>query len=113
MKRVQLENGKLGKAATWATNASKSTGNLARQMMGVSIASGAALFGIGKLGFAFEDSFSNVRKTVNATDAELEKFKEQVLDLSTTNPVSADALAGTMALGGQWRARIGHCVTDG
>jgi len=52
-------------------------------------------------GASFETAFAGVRKTVDATQKELDDFKQSALEMSEVKPVSADDVATIMSLGGQ------------
>lgn len=73
---------------------------------------GAAALAIGgaslKAAIDFESQFANVRKTVDATDTELQELRDTIRDMATSseNPLSAlenthETLTNIMALGGQ------------
>jgi TP901 family phage tail tape measure protein len=53
------------------------------------------------IGIAFESAFANVKKTVDASDAELSQMREQFRELSTIIPVTASELANVGASAGQ------------
>lgn len=70
------------------------------------IASAAtALGGLGlmavKSGISFESAFAGVKKTVDATDEELLKFKQGIRDMAKEMPQSAEAIAGVAEAAGQ------------
>ena len=50
---------------------------------------------------AFEESFAGIEKTVDATEAQFDRLAKQIIQLSTTIPVSADELNRIGELGGQ------------
>lgn len=60
--------------------------------IGATVAAGG-LIGAAKAAIDFEDAFAGVRKTVNATDAELDAIARQFRDMATTIPVAATELA--------------------
>ncbi|MEG0552586.1 MAG: phage tail tape measure protein [Carnobacterium sp.] len=101
MKKIQLNNGFIGKIGTGATAASQKLGELSSKMRGVSLAAGATIVGVGKIAFDFEDSFANVIKTVDASEQELQGFKKSIIDMSTEIPQTANNIAEVMSLGGQ------------
>lgn len=49
----------------------------------------------------FESAFAGVRKTVEATEYEFQKFSDQILELAREIPISANALADLASVGGQ------------
>lgn len=77
-------------------------------MKGISIAVGtvsAALSAAGgyaiKTGIDFESAFAGVKKTVDATDAELEEFREGIRDMAKEMPQSASQIAEVAEAAGQ------------
>jgi acylphosphatase len=52
-------------------------------------------------GISFESSFAGVRKTVDATDEEFAKLKDDILEMSTEVASSADDIASVMEMAGQ------------
>jgi len=48
-----------------------------------------------------DTAFYNVRKTVDMTEEEYQKLKDSAIELSTTQPVSAETILNIEALGGQ------------
>lgn len=74
--------------------------------VGASIAAiGAAIGGlgiaVGKVGIDFESAFAGVKKTVNATDAELEALRKGILNMSKEIPTAATEIAGIAEAAGQ------------
>lgn len=53
------------------------------------------------VGTEFESAFAGVKKTVDATDAEYAKLREDILDMSEVIPSSASEIAGVMEIAGQ------------
>lgn len=52
-------------------------------------------------GIEFESAFAGVRKTVDATEEEFAKFRQDILDMSTEIPSTAVEIAGVMEVAGQ------------
>lgn len=61
---------------------------------------GVALYSI-KTGIQFETAFAGVKKTVNATDDELQGFREGIRDMAKDIPQSAAAISGVAEAAGQ------------
>ncbi len=61
-----------------------------------------ALEGAVKLAIGWESSFADVRKTTKGTGEELDKLGRDLLELSTTIPVSTEALTSIASLGSQF-----------
>lgn len=61
-------------------------------------AASAAAISVGK---EFETAFAGVKKTVEATDAEYAKLKDDILEMSKSIPSSAVEIAGVMEIAGQ------------
>ncbi|MEG0165933.1 phage tail tape measure protein [Anaerorhabdus sp.] len=53
------------------------------------------------VGTSFESAFAGVKKTVNASAAELEGFRKEILNLSTEIPQTADGIASIAEAAGQ------------
>lgn len=51
--------------------------------------------------YQFEDAFTNVRKTVDATDSQFQQLKDDAVAASLESPVSASQILNVEALGGQ------------
>ena len=66
-----------------------------------SIAIGVATAGAIVAGKDFESAFAGVKKTVDATEAEYEKLKQDILDMSKVIPSSASDIAKVMEIAGQ------------
>lgn len=66
---------------------------------------GAALTGAAglaiKSGISFESAFAGVKKTVNATDEELARFRQGIRDMAKEMPTSANEIAGVAEAAGQ------------
>lgn len=69
------------------------------------VAVGTGLAGVGTLaintGIEFESAFAGVKKTVTATDEQLETLRDDILEMSKTVPQSASALAEIGEAAGQ------------
>lgn len=69
------------------------------------VAVSAALAGIAlysaKTGIEFETAFAGVKKTVNATDEELQRFRNGIREMSKDIPQSATAISGVAEAAGQ------------
>lgn len=84
-------------------------GSVAKKSIGVVTtavsAAGTALAGLGgaaiNAGITFESAFAGVKKTVDATDAEISALREGILDLAGEMPMTADAIAGIAESAGQ------------
>lgn len=59
---------------------------------------------------SFEDAFAGVAKTVDATDAELAKIQQGLLDLSKQIPVNFEQLSDLARLAGQFGVATGDIV---
>ena len=79
--------------------------NLAKTATAALAAVGATVAGMGAavlaVGVDFESAFAGVRKTVNATDQELEQFRQGILEMSKTIPLAATEIAGIAEAAGQ------------
>lgn len=62
---------------------------------------GAATVAAYTVGSEFESAFAGVKKTVDATDEEFAKLRQNVLDMSREIPSSAANIAGVMEIAGQ------------
>jgi tRNA G46 methylase TrmB len=99
--KLQLDSTGLGKVSTYSDKLSKRSNELADKMKFVSATAAGALFEFGKVAFTFEDAFANVTKTVDGTSEQLNGLKHNIIEMSKTMPISTEALANIMALGGQ------------
>jgi TP901 family phage tail tape measure protein len=72
-----------------------------RKLAPLSLAASGALVGAGKAAVDFESAFAGVQKTVDATDAEFDKLRTGILDMSKEVPASANAIAGVAEAAGQ------------
>lgn len=79
--------------------------NLAKTATAALAAVGATVAGMGAtvlaVGADFESAFAGVKKTVNATDQELEQFRQGILEMSKTIPLAATEIAGVAEAAGQ------------
>ena len=79
--------------------------NLAKTATAALAAVGATVAGMGAavlaVGADFESAFAGVKKTVNATDQELEQFRQGILEMSKTIPLAATEIAGIAEAAGQ------------
>lgn len=87
--------GNLGK--TTKTGLSVATKAIAATASAVGGLAGVAI----RSGIKFESAFAGVKKTVDATDEELAKFKQSIRDMSKEMPSSAEAIAGVAEAAGQ------------
>ena len=93
---------KLDKGFDKIMNASKKCFNAMATAAGVAgaaitAATGAAI----AVGSEFESAFAGVKKTIEATDEEYEKLRQDILEMSKTIPASQEAIAGVMEIAGQ------------
>ena len=65
------------------------------------VAIGAATAAAIAVGVQFESAFAGVKKTVDATEAEYARLKQDILDMTRTMPSSASEIAGVMEIAGQ------------
>ena len=65
------------------------------------VAIGAATAAAVAVGTEFETAFAGVKKTVDATDKEYEKLKQDILEMSRVLPSSAADIASVMEIAGQ------------
>lgn len=79
--------------------------NLAKTATAALAAVGATVAGMGAavlaVGSDFESAFAGVKKTVNATEQELEQFRQGILEMSKTIPLAATEIAGIAEAAGQ------------
>jgi TP901 family phage tail tape measure protein len=89
--------GSLGKFQAGVGRAGRGVGQLGAGLARAGsigfVAVGAGLVGVTKAAVDFEDAFAGVVKTVNASPAELAVLRNELLNLSTTIPISAVELA--------------------
>lgn len=62
---------------------------------------GAATAASISVGMGFESAFAGVKKTVDATEAEYARLRQDILDMTRTIPSSAEEIAGGMEIAGQ------------
>lgn len=65
------------------------------------IAIGAATVAAVKVGSEFESAFAGVKKTVDATSEQFAVLRQNIIDMSTEIPSSANEIAGVMEIAGQ------------
>lgn len=65
------------------------------------VAIGAATAASIAVGVQFESAFAGVKKTVDATEAEYARLRQDILDMTRTIPSSAAEIAGVMEIAGQ------------
>ena len=65
------------------------------------VAVGAATAASIAVGSEFESAFTGVKKTVDATEEEYAKLRQDILDMTHTIPSSASDIAGVMEIAGQ------------
>ena len=63
----------------------------------ITAATGAAIV----VGTKFESAFAGVKKTVEATEEEYEKLRQDILDMAKTIPSTQEEIAGVMEIAGQ------------
>ena len=66
-----------------------------------SLAIGAATAASIAVGSEFESAFAGVKKTVDATEAEYARLRQDILDMTKVIPSSASDIAGVMEIAGQ------------
>lgn len=66
-----------------------------------SVAVGAVVAASVAVGTEFESAFAGVKKTIDATEAEYERLRDDVLEMSERMPTSAADIAGVMEIAGQ------------
>lgn len=65
------------------------------------VAIGAATAASIAVGVQFETAFAGVKKTVEATEEEYARLRQDILDMTRTIPSSAEEIAGVMEIAGQ------------
>lgn len=65
------------------------------------VAIGAATAASIAVGSEFESAFAGVKKTVDATEKEFERLRQDILDMTRVIPSSASDIAGVMEIAGQ------------
>jgi len=76
-------------------------GHIANQIQRMAAISAAAMGGAAAASISFEDAFANVRKTVDASEAEFRQLEQEVRRMSTQTRTSANDLAVIMGVAGQ------------
>ncbi len=100
-KSLNENSSKLSKVKTTLENVQKTTEKLSKKMTVLS----GALVGIGtaatKASINFESAFTGVKKTVDATDEELEELKTGIRDMAKELPASAVEISNVAEAAGQ------------
>lgn len=76
-------------------------GSIGKSMVAIGAAAAAGLGAAVKAGIDFESAFAGVRKTVDATDAQLAALESGIRQLSNVMPTSAVEIAGVAEAAGQ------------
>lgn len=93
---------KLDKGFNSIANIGKKSFQTIATAAGVAVtAIGAATAASIKVGSEFESAFAGVKKTVDATEAEYERLRQDILEMSSTMPTAATEIAGVMEIAGQ------------
>lgn len=77
------------------------TGGITKAVSAAGAALSAAGAAVVKYGMEFESAFAGVKKTVDATDEQLQTLKQGILDMSTELPTSASEIAAVAEAAGQ------------
>lgn len=67
----------------------------------IGIAAAGVAVGAATVGISFESAFAGVKKTVNATEAELNDLKQGIRDMAKEIPIAANEIAGIAEAAGQ------------
>ncbi len=67
----------------------------------IGLAAGALATGVAAVGINFESAFAGVKKTVNATESELNSLRKGIRDMAKEIPTAADEIAGIAEAAGQ------------
>lgn len=100
--QVQIEQSSLGRLSSKLQNVSEKAGGLASKFKYVSVAAAAGIGVALKTAFDFDEAFTDVTKTVDGTQQQLNGLKTEILNMSKTQPTSPETLSQIMALGGQF-----------
>ena len=73
----------------------------------ISAAAGGALIGIVKTSVDFEDAWVGVTKTVDGTDEELAKVRQEIIEMSKATGISKNEIAGVAQVAGQLGIKTG------
>src|SRR5690606_1652782 len=79
--------------------------HLANMLQRMAVVGTAAIGGMTAASMSFEDAFANVRKTVDASEAEFRQLEQALRDMSTQTRTSASDLALIMSTAGQLGVR--------
>lgn len=67
----------------------------------IGVAAAGVAVGAATVGISFESAFAGVKKTVNATEAELNDLKQGIRDMAKEIPIAANEIAGIAEAAGQ------------
>lgn len=81
-----------------------------KKFMAISTVSAGALVGVAKSAIDFETAWTGVTKTVDGTDAQLEKIRQGILDLSEETGSSAEDIAAVAENAGQLGVSTGDVL---
>ena len=102
MKTMDRDFTKLDKGFNKIVGVGKKCFNVVATAAGVAtVAIGAATAATIKYGSEFESAFAGVKKTVDATDAQYAKLRQDILDMTRVIPSSASDIAKVMEIAGQ------------
>ena len=105
-----LANLKLDSLANRIDNVGEKISGIGKTMMPVSAAAGAGLTFATKAAIDYEHAFTGVRKTVDATDEELQQMSRDLRDMSTEMPTTAVELANIAQIAGQLAIKTPNIV---
>lgn len=88
----------LGKSLQGIGNGLKKTGD---DLKWISVTAAGALAGIVKSSVSFEDAWVGVTKTVEGTEEELAKVRQEIIDMSKATGISKNEIAGVAQAAGQ------------
>ena len=72
-----------------------------RAFASIGVAAAGIAVGAATVGISFESAFAGVKKTVNATEAELNDLKQGIRDMAKEIPIAANEIAGIAEAAGQ------------
>lgn len=79
----------------------QAVGAVGAALTGIGVAAGAGIGYAVKVSADFESAFAGVKKTVDATDKEIEGFRKGILKMAQEIPASAEEIAGVAEAAGQ------------
>lgn len=79
----------------------QAVGAVGAALTGIGVAAGAGIGYAVKVSSDFESAFAGVKKTVDATDKEIEGFRKGILDMAKEMPATAEEIAGVAEAAGQ------------